>query len=163
MSDVDPTRPAGAGVITLRPGPPAWFVTVVAPVVAIGLVGARAASSGLSATSDDPVSPWIIAVLTIVVGVWLSYRSTTQRAELRDAGLVCRNLMTTFDVDWDRVDELEVVRRGPLVIVEIRVRSLRRRLRLGAATRFSGDDAEAVLDMIRAHPAAGALLVEDQP
>jgi hypothetical protein len=161
VSAADAARQAPPGPIILHPGPPSWVVTVVAPVVAIGLVAARAATSGLSATSDDPVSPWIIAVLTIVVGVWLSYRSTSQRAELRDTGLVCRNLMTTFDVDWDRVEDLEVVRRGPLVVVEIRVRSLRRRLRLGAASRFAGDGADVVLDMIRAHPVAGALLVDD--
>lgn len=160
MNDRD--RSAGIPAV-IHPGPPSWVVTVVAPVVAIGLVAARAAASGLSATSDDPVSPWIIAVLTIVGAVWLSWRSTVQRAELNEVGLVCRNLVTTFHVDWDRVEELEVVRRGPLVMVEIRVRSLRRRLRLGAATRFAGDGSDVVLDVIRAHPAAGPLLVDDRP
>jgi hypothetical protein len=54
-----------------------------------------------------------------------------------------------------------VLRRWGLVVVDVRVRGMRRRLRLGAATRFGGDEADLVLDVLRAHPAAGALLSDD--
>lgn len=149
--------------VSILPGPPARVMAVVAPVVAVVLVGVRAASSGLSATGDDPVSPWIVAVLTVAAGAWLGWRSVTQHAVLGESTLWCRNLVTTFDVEWDRVEDLEVMRRGPVVVVEIRVRSMRRRHRLGAATRFPGENGEAVLDVVAAHPVAGALLVDDRP
>ncbi len=151
----------GPTPLRLRPGPPAGAVAVLAPVVALSLVLGRALTSGLAATPDDPVSPWVIAVLTVAVGFGLSYRALTQSVELGPETLRCRNLLTTFHVDWDRVEDLEVVRRGPFVMVEVRIRSLRRRHRLGAATRFAGEGAEVVLDVVRAHPSAGAVLVED--
>ena len=149
--------------MTLRPGPPAWATAVAAPLVAVALVAFRALGPGLARTPDDPVPPWVLAVLTVVVGLGLTWRALTQRAELADDALTCRNLVTTFTVGWDQLDRLEVVRRPGLVVVDIHVRGLRRRHRIGAATRFTGDESDLVLDVLRAHPAAGALLVDDEP
>ncbi len=157
-----PSAPMGRdGVIDIGPGAPARVVAVAAPLVAIGLVAWRAARDGLASGPDDPVSPWIIAVLTIAAGCWLGWRAQRQWAELRPHELRCRNLVTSFAVDWDRVESLVVLRRGPVVAVDIRMRGHRRRLRIGAATRFSGDAADAVLDMLRAHPDARRLLLDD--
>lgn len=150
----------GVVPIVIPAGPPARVLSLLIPVVAAALVAFRALREGLHSGPDDPVSPWIVAVLTLAVGVWLGRRATTQRAELGSEGLTCRNLVTSFGVDWDRVDSLVVSRRGPLVIVDLRVRSHRRRLRVGAATRFSDESAEAVLDQFRAHPAARARLLD---
>ena len=159
MTGVPPV-PVG---MTLRPGPPAWAMAAAIPTLAVGLVVYRAATSGLAATADDPVPPWVLAVLTVLVGCGLAWRAVTQRADLAEGGLVCRNLVTTFHVGWDRLDRLEVVRRPGLVVVDVHVHGLRRRHRVGAATRFPGDESDAVLDVVRAHPRAGALLVDDEP
>lgn len=70
---------------------------------------------------------------TVAVGGWLSWRALTQGLELGPDGLSCRNLVTSFEVDWDRVESLIVLRRGPLAMVDLRIRSHRRRLRVGAA------------------------------
>lgn len=157
-----PSTPMGRdGVIDIGTGAPARVVTLAAPLVAIGLVAWRAARDGLASGPDDPASPWIIAVLTIAAGCWLGWRAQRQWAELRRHDLRCRNLVTSFAVDWDRVESLVVVRRGPLVVIDIRIRGHRRRLRVGAATRFSGDAADAVVDMFRAHPEARRLLLDD--
>ncbi len=150
-------------MIRLGPGAPARVLAVLAPVVAVALVAARAARDGLAATPDDPVSPWLLAVLTVGLGCWLGWRALGQRAELAPGDLRCRNLVTAFAVDWDRVESLIVTRRGPIVVIDVRIRSHRRRLRIGAATRFAGDDADAVLDMVKAHPEARHLLLDDSP
>lgn len=148
-------------VIVVRAAAPARVLAVLVPVAAIALVAARAAGTGLSAGPDDPASPWIVAVATIALGCWLGWRSPSQRAELLPSELRCRNLTSSYAVDWDHVSSLAVVRRGPLVLLEIRVSGHRRRLRIGAATRFAGDSAEVVLDVVRAHPSAGRLLLDD--
>jgi hypothetical protein len=157
--------PAGTGeqraAIEIRPGAPARVLSVLAPVVAIGLVTWRAARDGLAAGPDDPVSPWLIAVATVLFGCWLGWRALTQWTELTPSDLRCRNLVTSFAVDWDRVEALVVLRRGPVTAIDLRIRSHRRRLRVGAATRFTGDTADAVLDMFRAHPEARRLLLDD--
>jgi hypothetical protein len=157
-----PTADAPPGM-TLRPGPPAWATAVVAPLVAVALVAYRAWGPGLARTADDPVSPWVLAVLTVAVGVGLSYRALTQRAVLGQDDLHCRNLLTTFTVGWDQLDRLEVVRRWGLVVIDVHVRGMRRRHRLGAATRVGGEESDVVLDVLRAHPLAGALLGDDGP
>ncbi len=148
-------------VIEIRPGAPARALSVAAPVVAIGLVAWRAARDGLASGPDDPASPWIIAIVTIVFGCWLGWRALRQWTELRPHDLRCRNLVTSFAVDWDRVESLVVLRRGPVTAVDVRIRGHRRRLRVGAATRFGGHSADAVLDMFRAHPEARRLLLDD--
>lgn len=99
-----------------------------------------------------------MAVLTMMAVVLLSWRSLTQRAALDEHGLHCRNLTMSYHLEWERIERLQLVHRGGLQIVEVRVRGLRRYNRLGAATRFSGEEAEAVLDSLRAHPQACALL-----
>lgn len=149
--------------VELAPGPPAWAAAVAAPVVALALVAFRLWTSGLRSGPDDPVPPTLLAVFTVGLALVLSWRALTQRAVLDDAGLACRNLVVSFEVDWDRVEELAVVRRPGVVLVEIRILHLRRRHRLGAATRFPGPEAEAVLDVLRAHPAARERLVEPAP
>lgn len=148
------------GVIAIAPGAPARATAVGAPIVAVSLVAWRAMHDGLRAAPDDPVSPWVIAVLTVVVGAWLGWRALTQWTELRRTELCCRNLVSRFAIDWDRVESLVVLRRGPIVAVDVRIHGYRRRLRLGAATRFGGDGADAVLDMFRAHPEARRLLLD---
>jgi hypothetical protein len=148
------------GSLDLRPGPPAWALAVLAPLVAAALLLYRAAGPGFARTADDPVSPWWVVGPTLVLAVWVSWRAVTQSATLDDEALRCRNLSSTFEVGWPDVEELEVVRRPGLVLVEIRFRTVRRSHRLGAATRFAGEEAEAVLDVIRAHPVAGGLLAE---
>ncbi len=148
--------------VELAPGPPAWAAAVAAPVGALALVSFRLWTSGLASGPEDPVPPAVLAVVTMVLALVLSWRALTQRAVLDDRGLACRNLMVGFEVDWDRVEELVVVRRPGVVIVELRVRNLRRRHRVGAATRFAGPEAEAALDVLRAHPGARSLLVEPE-
>lgn len=147
-------------MIVVRSGSPARVLAVLAPAIAVGLVVGRALLSGLSSRPEDPVSPWIVAVVTIAVGFWLGWRAPSQRAELRPDELRSRNLTTTFSVEWDRIEAILVERRGPLSVVDIRAVGMRRRLRIGAATRFTGDGPEVVLDMFRAHPMASDLLLE---
>lgn len=154
------SAPGDGPMIVICSGAPARITSVLVPLVAIGLVAARAATTGLDARPDDPVSPWLVAALTVVVGCWLGWRSPTQSAELRHDDLRCRNLTMSFHVDWDRVETLLVVRRGPLTFVDVRIRGHRRRMRIGAATRPTGAAADTVVDMIRAHPVAGSLLLD---
>lgn len=154
--------PATSPLISIRPGGPARVISVAVPAVAVGLVLARAVGTGLASGPDDPASPWIVAVVTVAVGCWLGWRAPTQRAELRPTELRCRNLATSFTIGWSQVESVVVLRRGPITTVDVRVRGLRRRLRVGAATRFTGHAADAVLDMIRAHPVAGAVLAEER-
>ena len=129
--------------------------------MAVALIAYRAAGSGLSAGPDDPVSPLVVAAFTLVGALVVSFRALTQDASLGETSLRCRNVLSNFEVEWARVESLEVRRRLGLVIVEVRIRGLRRRHRLGAATRFAGHESEAVLDVLRAHPSAGMLLIED--
>ena len=152
------TDPAVTPVIVVRPGTPARLLSILVPVAAIALVVLRAATTGLSSGPDDPASPWIVEVVTVALGFWLGWRATRQVAELRPDELRCRNVAASYAVDWDRVESLVVLRRGPVTVLDLRVRGLRRRLRVGAATRISAEEAEAVLDMFRAHPVAGGLL-----
>lgn len=147
-------------MIVLNPAAPARVVAAVAPLAAIGLVAFRALGAGLASGPDDPASPWLVAVVTIALGCWLGWRARTQRAELRPEVLRCRNLTTTFELGWERAEAVVVSRRGPITVFDVRVRGLRRRLRIGAATRLSGSGADVVIDMIRAHPVAGDLLLD---
>lgn len=111
---------------------------------------------------DDPVGPGAIAVVTLLGGAVLAWRAATQHARLDDEALWCRNLTVSFAVEWERIEALHVVRRAPVMFIEIRVADLRRSHRLGAATRFSSDDAgvDEVLAALRSHPKAGSLLEE---
>jgi len=144
--------------VELHGGPPAWALAAAVPLVAIGLIWFRTSQSGLSSGPDDPVPPVLVAGLTVLAAVALAWRSLTQSAVLDRHGLHCRNLSVSFHVEWDRVERLDVVHRAGLQFVEVRVQGLRRRHRLGAATRFHGEEAEAVLDALRADPHAAVLL-----
>ncbi|MEI7887134.1 MAG: hypothetical protein WCJ04_07060, partial [Actinomycetes bacterium] len=130
--------PGQPAVVTLSAGPPAWALAAVMPLAALGLIWFRSSDSGLSSTPSDPVSPLVMAVVTLVAVAVLAWRSVTQRAALDEDGLHCRNLTMSFHVEWERIERLELVHRGGLQMVEVRVRGLRRHNRLGAATRFSG-------------------------
>jgi hypothetical protein len=133
----------------------------VLPLGAIALIWFRTSQSGLASGPDDPVPPILIAAVTLVAALVLAWRALTQRAVLDDDGLHSRNLSVSYHVAWDRIERLDVVHRPGLQIIEVRILGLRRRHRLGAATRVPGDEAHAVLDALRAHPNAAALL-EDQ-
>ena len=148
--------------IEIGPGPPGYALAVAAPVVAIALVAYRASTSGLWSGPDDPVPPLLIAVITIGVGLAIGWRSLTQRARLGWDHLRCRNALVTFEVAWDDIERLDVVHRPWVVIVEVRIRGLRRRHRIGAATRLVGHEADAVLDMLRAHPVAASLMHDER-
>ena len=149
--------------MVLHPGPPAWVLAAVLPLGAIALIWFRTSRSGLSSGPDDPAPPILIAAITLIAVLVLAWRSLTQRAELDDVGLTSRNLSVTFHLEWQRIERLDVVHRPGLVIIEIRMTGVRRRHRLGAATRFPGDESRAVLDALRAHPVASALLEDTRP
>ena len=74
---------------------------------------------------------------------------------LGDDGLVSRNLTSTVRLHWSTVEELRCVHRPGLVIVEIHLHGTRRRLQLGAATRWAGHDADAVAAMPGGPPPRG--------
>ena len=150
-------------VVVIHPGPPAWTLAVVLPLGAIALIWFRTSRSGLSSGPDDPAPPVLIAVITLLAFLVLAWRAFTQRLELDQDGLHVRNLSVTFHLEWDRVERLDIVHRPGLQIIELRMPGTRRRHRLGAATRFRGDEAHAVLDALRAHPDAAALLEDQRP
>jgi len=148
----------GPGAIEITPGPPGFLAALAVAVIATALIASRAASSGLSSGPDDPIPPLVVAAVTVVLALILSWRCLTQRALLDVDALRCRNTLVTFEVPWDKVERLDIVHRVGIVVIDVRILGLRRRHRVGAATRFSGAEAEAMLDMLRAHPVAAALL-----
>jgi nucleotide-binding universal stress UspA family protein len=150
-----PDEPGEPGDM-LRPGPPAWLLAALAPTIAVALVLWR----GVERSAGEPAPPWVVAVLTVVFAVAVAWRAVTQYVDLGAEGVVCRNVLVSFEVPWDRIESLEVERKAAMVLVAVRVRNLRRTHRLGAVTRFAGHEAEAVLDRLRAHPHAGPRLVE---
>jgi hypothetical protein len=141
----------------VRPGPPAWLLAVLVPVAAVVVVLWR----GLERGPGEPAPPWVVAVLTVVLALGVAWRAVTQFVALGPDRLTCRNVLVSFEVPWERVEALDVERKAGVVLVAVRVQHLRRTHRLGAATRFAGHEAEAVLDRLRAHPVARRLLVED--
>ncbi|MFM7064068.1 MAG: hypothetical protein ACKO04_11340 [Actinomycetes bacterium] len=155
--------PGDGPVLVLRGGLPSWLLAAGAPVVALALLGQRLAVDGLRQQDGEPVSPWLVAVLTLGVAAFVTVRALSQRAEVHAERVRCRNLLVTFEVEWADVERLEVVRRLGLVVVEVHVRHLRRHHRLGAATRFSGPDADELLGLLGSVPAAGALLAQAAP
>ena len=137
---------------------------MAAPLAAVALVGFRMATEGLAAGTEDPVSPVVLAVATVVAGLVLGWRAATQRAEFDDDGIRCRNLVVGFSVDWDLVESVVVHRRGPVQLVELHLTHLRRHHRVGAATRFvGGDDADRVLATLASLPLVADRLVVDDP
>ncbi len=152
------TDPSDDPVLVLRGGLPSWLVAAAAPVVALALLGQRLATDGMRQQEGEPASPWLVALLTLALAVFVTWRALTQRAEVHRDRVRCQNLLVTFEVDWADVERLEVVRRLGLVVVEIHVRNLRRHHRLGAATRLVGPDSDELLGLLGSVPAAGALL-----
>jgi hypothetical protein len=147
----------------IRPGPPAFLLGVATPVAGALLVLAAAARGDLAATPSDPVPPVAVAVVTLLGCVALGRRAMTQRAVLGVSALRCRNVLAGFAVEWDRIEAIEVVRRPALLRVDLHVRDLRRRQRVGAATRFDERSFDDVLAVLRGHPSAAGLLVDDGP
>jgi hypothetical protein len=145
----------------LFPAAPARVLAAAIPLAALLLVSIGAARGAMDPGADSPLSPWIVALATLAGAILLSWRALTQTAVLGDDGLVSRNLTSTVRANWSTVEELRCVPRPGLVTVEIHLRGTRRRLQLGAATRWAGHDADAVAAMLAAHPRAGALLVRD--
>jgi hypothetical protein len=145
-------------VLVLRGGLPSWVLAGVAPVAALALLGQRLATDGLRQQEGEPASPWLVAVVTLLLAAFVTWRALTQRAEVHRDRVRCQNLLVTFEVDWADVERLEVVRRLGLVVVEIHVRNLRRHHRLGAATRLAGPESDELLGLLGSVPAAGALL-----
>ncbi len=166
----DPDRPdreqssgaVGASSV-LRAGGPGIALAVLAPIAAVSLVAFRVATEGLAAGAEDPVPPVVLAVATIVGGLVLAWRAATQRAELGPDGIRCRNLVVGFDVDWNLVQSVAVIRRGPVQLVELHLTHLRRHHRVGAATRWNGSGADDVQSLIASHPRAAERLVVDDP
>ena len=104
-----------------------------------------------------------IAAFTLVGSVLLAWRAVSQTASLDDDGLVLRNLSSTARVHWSAIDGLRVQRRLGVQTVDVQLRGSRRTLRIGAATRFEGPAAAAVLAALERHPDAAALLDDDPP
>lgn len=144
--------------LVLRGGPPAWATAAAVPVVALALIANRLGGDGMRQQVGEPLPPWVVALGTVVLAAIVTWRAATTRAELDGSTLRCRNLLVAFDVAWADVEELRVQRRAGLVVVDVRVRNLRRTHRLGAATRFGGAEADEVLRLLAAHPQAGPLL-----
>ena len=149
---------SGDWVVELSSALPGRCLALALPVVAVALVGFRVAAAGLTRTSEDPLSPVVLAAATVIGACVLGWRAWTQRARLDATGLHVRNLTVSFDLAWDQIERLQVERRLGLQVVEIRMLHLRRRHRLGAATRIEGPTADAVLIALGTHPDAGRLL-----
>ena len=145
-------------VLTLHPAAPAWAAAVGAPTAALVLISLAAARGGLERTDADPISPWVVAAVTLAGAAWLAWRAVTQGAVLDHDGLRSRNVTGTLFVAWSDVEELRVVTRGGLSFVEARVVGVRRWARIGAATRLVGEGADEVRRAIERHRRAGALL-----
>lgn len=150
-------------LVRIEPAAPAWILAAAIPLGAAGLVLVGASRGALERTAGDPVPPSWVAVATVIVALVFGWRAATQTATLDAHGLVSRNLTSTVRLDWSTVEELRVVRRPGLVMIEIHVRGTRRRLRLGPATRWQGAPASMIESTLAAHPQAGALLVRHEP
>lgn len=140
----------------IHAGAPARLSALGAVVGAVVLVGAAAARGGLSG-EGELVSPWIIAVLTFVGAGWVAWRALTQVVEIDASGATVRNLSSTFRVEWHQVDLVARRNRLGCIGIEVGVTGLRRRLTLGAATRFAGEDADEIAALLAGHPSVGRL------
>lgn len=149
--------------LTFRANRPAQLLAVLAPALAVALVMLAARRGGLSGAESDPVAPWVVAVCTVLGASFLSWRALRQVATLCADGVASRNVAGSFRASWNQVEEIRVLHRGPLVLVELRLSGLQRWSRLGAATRFAGHDAEEMVDALSAHPEVAARLVTPWP
>ena len=149
--------------LTLRANRPAQLLAVLAPVLAVALVAFGGVSGGLSGADSEPVAPWVVAVCTVLGASLLSWRALRQVAEVGPEGVASRNVAGSFRASWNQVEEIRVLHRGPLVLVELRLSGLQRWSRLGAATRFAGHDADEVVATLSAQPEVAARLVTPWP
>lgn len=149
----------GGSALRLMPAAPARLLAVAVVAGAVALVLLGATRGAWERTPDDPIAPWIVAVVTLVGAAVLARRAWTQQVVIDDEGIVARNLTSTARLHWSTVEELRQVRRPGLVVLDVHLRGTRRRHRLGAATRWPGRPAEQVLDELGRHPWAAALLV----
>lgn len=142
--------------IYIHAGAPARLTAFAAIVVAVGLVGSAAARGGLSG-EGELVSPWIIAALTFAGAGWIAWRALTQLVVIDLDGATVRNISSTFRLEWHQIDSVAQRSRLGITDVELRASGLRRRLTLGAATRFTGDEADDIGALLVGHPAVGQL------
>ncbi len=149
--------------VRILPGAPARILAGAAPVLAIAMMVLAARRGGFDQGPEDPVPPWSIAAVTLLGAFVLSWRALTQHAELDATGLRSRNLLSAVVLDWEQVVELRTVRRPGLVAVEIVIAGVRRRSRLGAATRLDDRTAAQVLELMDRSPEARARLVQAEP
>lgn len=140
----------------LPTGAPARLTALASVVGSVVLVGTAAARGGL-AGEGELISPWIIAAATFLGAAWLAWRALTQVVELDADGATVRNLSSTFRVEWRQIEAVTFRRRMGLVGIELDVVGLRRKLTLGAATRFAGEEADHVAGVLAGHPALGRL------
>lgn len=149
--------------LVIDAGAPARATAVAIVAGALVLVGSALTRGGTAAGPDSPISPLWIAGFTLVLAGVLAWRAWTQVAVLDSEGLCSRNLSSTVRLPWSSVEELAVLRGTGVRSIEVRVRGLRRSVRLGAATRLTGEQSEHVQALLSAHPCAGALLRVDEP
>lgn len=153
-SDGDPVIEAGL---------PARVLGALLPLAGVVVVLVGAARGGLVASAEDPVPPAAVAALSVLGCIVLGYRALSQRVVLGEHSLRSRNVLVSYGVEWQRVEALVVVHRPGLWTVELDVADLRRRQRLGAASRFDEQSFAEVLEALRSHPSAAGVLVETQP
>ncbi len=142
----------------IEPAGPARAVAALLAVAAVGLVLIGTVRGGMERGADDPIPPWMVAVLTVVAGFVLAWRALTQSVEISSEGLVIRNVISTTRIHWSMVEELRVVSRPGLTTIEVHLLGTRRRNHLGAASRWAGRGAEQVLGQLAGHEVAGKLL-----
>lgn len=149
--------------LRIEPAGPARAVAVVLPVVAVALVAIGWLRGGMERGVDDPVPPWVVALVTVSVGLVLAWRALTQTVVMTGEGMVIRNVISTSRVHWSVVEELRPVSRPGLTTVELHLRGTRRRSHLGAATRWGEAGAAEVLGVLASHEVAGELLEGARP
>lgn len=149
--------------LRIEPGGPARVLAVLLPIGAVLLVAVGSARGAMARAAEDPIPPWVVAVLTVAGAAVLGWRSWTQWATVGEEGIVSRNLTSTVRLPWSTVESLHCQHRTGVLIVEIRLAGTRRRLRLGPATRWWGPEAEEMIRDLEAHPRAGALVVRPGP
>jgi hypothetical protein len=149
--------------LLVRPHLPGRLVAVLGPVLACTLVLLAARRGGLEQGDGDPVAPLLIALATVLGAFVLSWRALAQYAVFGTEGLEVRNVAGSVRARWSDVEEVRIEQRGPLVLVDLRLRGLRRWTRIGAATRVAGPASERLRAELSDHPAVSALLVTPWP
>lgn len=126
-------------------------------MVVVGALRNGLGRSVLEEGVHDPVPPWGVAVLTVLGAAFLAWRVLTQEVVISSAGLVVRNMSSTVRLHWSTIEELRRVDRPGLSVIEVHLRGTRRKLHMGAATRWNDDSADEVAGLIASHPISGDL------